>query len=141
MSVYAVIDTNVLVSALLSQHDDAATVQVIQRIIMGQVIPVYSNVIMSEYRAVLNRRKFAFSENAIELLLSFFEKFGVLSLPEHLDIQLPDMKDLPFYEIVMDKREENAFLVTGNLKHFPRKSFIVTAREFLSILNSKLGQD
>ena len=44
---------------------------------------------------------------------------------------LPDMKDLPFYEVVMDRQSDDAYLVTGNLK----KPFIVTAREFLDIIN------
>jgi len=44
---------------------------------------------------------------------------------------------LPFYEVVLDKREDGAYLVTGNLKHFPRESFIVTAREMLELLDGK----
>jgi hypothetical protein len=49
---------------------------------------------------------------------------------------LPDIKDLPFYEVVVEKREDDAYLVTGNMKHFPAKPFIVTAKEFLAILNT-----
>ena len=45
------------------------------------------------------------------------------------------MKDLPFYEVVMEKRSDNAYLVTGNQKHFPKEPFIVTAREMIDILN------
>lgn len=48
MKYYAVVDTNVLVSALLSKKDDAATVQVFQRILVGDVIPLYSNDTMAE---------------------------------------------------------------------------------------------
>jgi len=58
MICYAVIDTNVLVSALLSSHSDAATVQIIGRMINGEIIPVYSYEIMREYKEVLGRRKF-----------------------------------------------------------------------------------
>lgn len=47
------------------------------------------------------------------------------------------MKDLPFYEVVMEKREDDAYLVTGNLKHFPVKAFIITARQMLEILDRK----
>lgn len=43
MIFYAVIDTNVLVSALLSSKDDTATVQVMGKVISGEIIPVYSN--------------------------------------------------------------------------------------------------
>ena len=137
MTCYAVIDTNVLVSALLSRHDDAATVQVIERMIGGDVIPVYSNTTMAEYREVLRRKKFRFSPELVEYLLSAVEKFGVLVEPAPSGVILPDMKDLPFYEVVLEKREDNAFLVTGNLKHFPAEPFIVTAREFLDILNGE----
>jgi len=47
------------------------------------------------------------------------------------------MKDLPFYEVVLEKRDDDAYLVTGNLRHFPREPFIVTAREMLELLDGK----
>jgi hypothetical protein len=47
------------------------------------------------------------------------------------------MKDVPFYEVVLEKRTEDAFLVTGNIKHFPNDPFIVTPRELLNILDQK----
>ena len=81
MTYYAVIDTNVLVSALLSSKDDAATVQVVTRMIAGDMIPVYSRAIMSEYREVLNRKKFDFSPGIVTYLLSAVEKFGLLVEP------------------------------------------------------------
>lgn len=46
------------------------------------------------------------------------------------------MKDLPFYEVVLEKEDDNAYLVTGNIKHFPNNPNIVTAREFLTILGA-----
>lgn len=65
MSCYAVIDTNVLVSALLSSSEDAATVQVVARMLAGEIIPVYSGAIMAEYQEVLQREKFGFSMDAV----------------------------------------------------------------------------
>jgi predicted nucleic acid-binding protein len=56
MICYAVIDTNVLVSALPSSKDDTATVQVLGKVITGEIVPVYSNVITKEYREVLSRK-------------------------------------------------------------------------------------
>lgn len=44
----AVIDTNVLVSALLSSKDNTAAVQVVRKMLRGEIIPVYSNVITKE---------------------------------------------------------------------------------------------
>lgn len=57
MGYYVVIDTNVFVSALLSSRDDSATVQIISKMIQGEIVPVYSDEIMSEYREVLARKK------------------------------------------------------------------------------------
>ena len=65
MICYAVIDTNVLVSAMLSSKEDAATVQVVSRMLRGEIIPIYSNAITEEYRNVLCRRKFGFEEKLI----------------------------------------------------------------------------
>lgn len=57
MICYAVVDTNVLVSALLSSKEDTATVQVIGKVLTGEIIPVRSSVIIKEYREVLEKIK------------------------------------------------------------------------------------
>lgn len=137
MICYAVIDTNVLVSALISNHADAATVQLVGRLISGEIVPVYSNEIMREYREVLGRKKFGFEQGMINYILLTVERYGIMIEPSATGVILPDMKDLPFYEVVMEKREDGAYLVTGNLKHFPTQPFIVTAREMLNILDGK----
>ena len=134
MTCYAVIDTNVLVSALLSSSDDAATVRVLEMVFSGEIIPVYSSSITKEYGEVLYRNKFGFSEGMVEYLLSAIEKYGMMVTPSPSGMILPDMKDLPFYEVVLEKREDSAYLVTGNIKHFPREPFIVTPRELLEAL-------
>ena len=135
MICYAVIDTNVLVSALLSRNDDAATVQVLNMVLSGEIIPVYSKTITKEYRLVLSRKRFGFPGDLIEHLVLAIERFGILVDPQSTGIILPDMNDLPFYEAVLEKREDNAYLVTGNTKHFPQEPFVVTPRELLDILN------
>jgi putative PIN family toxin of toxin-antitoxin system len=136
MVCYAVIDTNVLISSLLSSHADAATVQVVEKLFSGEVIPLFSDEILNEYSEVLRRKKFHFSENAVKMLLQAIEKYGERVVPTPTGEMLPDMKDLPFYEVVIERQEDGAYLVTGNMKHFPIKPFIVTAREFLDIVNS-----
>jgi putative PIN family toxin of toxin-antitoxin system len=136
MTFYAVIDTNVLVSALLSSHDDAATVLVVGKLFSGEVIPLFSDEILQEYGEVLRRKKFHFSEEAVSMLLQTIEKYGERVVPTPTGELLPDMKDIPFYEVVVEKQEDDAYLVTGNIKHFPAKPFIVTAKEFLDILNT-----
>lgn len=136
MICYATIDTNVLVSALLSSKDDTATVQILEKVISGEIISVYSNVIIKEYREVLSRKKFGFSGETIEYLLSALEKYGILVEPSPSGIILPDMKDLPFFEVILEKHDGNAYLVTGNIRHFPKEPFVVTPRELLDILSN-----
>ena len=56
---------------------------------------------------------------------------------EHLEIELPDPKDRVFYEVVMEERKtEDTYLITGNIRHFPTKPFIVTPREMMDIILS-----
>ena len=50
MRVYAVIDTNVLVSALFSVHPDSATVIIRDKISDGTIVPLYNEEIFDEYR-------------------------------------------------------------------------------------------
>lgn len=136
MICYVVIDTNVLISALLSEYDDAATVQVVRRMIEGKIIPVYSQKIMKEYQEVLSRKKFGFPQDIVDYLLLAIAEYGVFIEPIPTDAVLPDMKDLPFYEVVLEKRDEGTYLVTENVKHFPKKNFIVTARQMIDILDN-----
>ena len=134
MRCYAVLDTNVIVSALLSSKADAATVQVIQKLFSDTFCPVISKEIMAEYTEVLHRAKFHFSPAIVDDLLFAIEEKAEYVIPASTGAILPDMKDLPFYEVVMEKRADDAYLVTGTQKHFPAEPFIVTAREFLEIL-------
>lgn len=135
MKFFLVIDTNVFVSALLSKNEESATVQVVNMIFSDDVVFLYSKEIESEYIEVLNREKFHFSKKNTDYLLGAIRKYGLEVNPKKLNVLLPDMKDMPFYEVVYEKKDDNAYLVTGNIRHFPKDPFVVTPRELLSILN------
>lgn len=63
------------------------------------------------------------------------EKRGIYIDAESIEEELPDPKDRVFYEVVMEERKtEEAYLVTGNIKHFPVKPFIVTPRKMIDII-------
>lgn len=130
--IFAVIDTNVLVSALLTQKGDTATVKIIEKVLLGEITPIYSSEMIKEYRAVLSRKKFGFSPKLIDELIKFIEKQGVMQEIIPSGITLTDMDDLPFYELALQNK--GTYLITGNIKHFPNQSFIVTPREFLNII-------
>ena len=133
MKYYVVIDTNVLVSAMLKVHSVPGSI--VDLAFDGSITPVLNESIEKEYRAVLSRPKFHLPDDLIEDIINTFQQRGIYVDAEELDIELPDPKDLVFYEVVMEKRkEEESFLVTGNIKHFPKKPFIVTPREMLNII-------
>lgn len=131
---FVVIDTNIIVSALLSSKNDSATVQVMEKVFRQEIKPIYSKEIFAEYTNVLNRPKFHFSKELVEYMLSAIKQFGILKEPvEDAVIVLPDIKDVPFYRLVLES--EDTYLVTGNIKHFPQESRIMTARQLIDILN------
>ena len=128
-----VIDTNILISALLSSRDDSATVQVLNLLLAGQLIPVITEDIFQEYSDVLRRRKFGFPDDAVSMLLGEIQRRAVEVEPVHTDIELPDYKDRPFLEAMLF--DDETILITGNMKHFPEHKRIMTARMFLYLLN------
>jgi putative PIN family toxin of toxin-antitoxin system len=136
MKCCAVIDTNVIVSALLSKNDDAATVRVVREMLQGRFTPLYHEEILAEYNEVLRRPKFNLSEDVIYKVLSAVKRYGIEVFPQPTGEILIDMDDLIFYEVAMEKHEDNAYLVTGNQKHYPIKDFIVTPAEMIQILNN-----
>ena len=131
MKRYAVIDTNVLVSALLAKRADSAPVVIVGKIFEGTVVPVFSNEILEEYSEVLHREKFGFDAVTVDRFLRELVRLGILLEPDPVDAVLPDMKDVPFYAVTLSSGTDKTYLVTGNLKHFPVKPFIVTPAQFL----------
>lgn len=134
MKYYAVFDTNVLVSSLLTKRTDSATVKVVDAIAVGNIIPLYNQEILDEYDEVLHRERFPFSEEGIRKILMMIRQFGLAVDPSPTGEILVDMDDLVFYEVVMEKRDDDAYLITGNIKHFPSRDFIVTPSEMIAIM-------
>lgn len=134
MKILAVIDTNVIVSALISRHTDSATVMVLNSVFSEHIIPVYNEDILNEYATVLRRKKFNFSEDFINETITTIKDKGIHSERVNSGEILPDAKDLVFYEVALSK--EDSFLVTGNLKHFPKKPFVVSPAEMMEIINA-----
>ena len=130
--IYAVIDTNVLVSALLTHNTGVATAKVLDYLANGDIVGIYNEEILSEYREVLHRPKFQFNEIKIESLLTFISQKGIHSDRVPFDGNMPDEKDRPFYEVSLSV--EDSFLVTGNLKHFPVIPKVVTPSQIIDII-------
>lgn len=127
-----IIDTNVIVSVLISQKKESATYKVIELVFKGKIQAYYSKRILNEYIDVLNRDEFGFNKIMVDNFLGEFMKIATLIEPNNINQILIDMKDKPFYELVLDRRIKEGRLITGNIKHFPKESFIVTPREFIN---------
>ena len=89
MKCYAVFDTNVLVSSLLTKRTDTATAMVVDAISIGDVIPLYNQEILKEYREVLQRDKFPFSELSVQRILKMIRDFGIEVFPSPTGKILP----------------------------------------------------
>ena len=134
--IFAVIDTNVLVSALISNNPFSPTVRVLQAFDNSKFTLLYHEKIMEEYAEVLHRPKFHIDDERILTLLDTIYTNGINISPTHTDIVFTDPKDIIFYEVAMEKQDEGAWLVTGNIKHFPVEKFIVTPKEFMEIIDN-----
>ena len=114
---------------------DSVPGQVLDLALSGVIIPLINKTIVEEYNDVLLRPKFGFPEFIVKDTLEEIKNHGINVDAETLDIDLPDPKDRVFYEVVMEERKEKeAYLITGNIKHFPEKPFIVTPRQMLDII-------
>ena len=104
--VYAVIDTNIFVSAFITKNATASTRRVINSLFAGKIKPLYNDEIQTN---------------------------GIDSSRFPYDGDMLDEDDRVFYEVALS--EEDSFLVTGNLKHFPKTPKVVTAAQMMEILD------
>ena len=130
--IYAVIDTNVIVSAYITKNLLAVTSKVWAAVLQGKIIPVYSDEIIDEYIDVLHRKKFDIPEYLIKWAIDRILMNGIRGERVPSAEKFPDPKDIVFYEVAMSK--EDAYLVTGNKKHFPDNPIVVTPAEMVEIL-------
>jgi len=127
--VKVVLDTNILVSSLLASGPPAVIVDLVAD---GNIIPFYSNPILREYWEVLSRKKFGFNSAQVTRLIDDIVRTGFAVEGKQINKNKKvNEDDSIFYD---DALEAKAYLVTGNIKHFPKESFIVTHAQFLAII-------
>ncbi|MCQ2050072.1 MAG: PIN domain-containing protein [Candidatus Saccharibacteria bacterium] len=133
--IYAVIDTNVLVSAAIAKNKTLSIpYAVFRNIVQGKFKPILDDAIIAEYRKVLLRPKFNFIREAVERQIEVLLRFAINEPVPETNAVLPDMDDIIFYNAAVAHKDKSAYLVTGNTKHFPNCDFVRTPREFLNIL-------
>lgn len=132
MKYYTVIDTNVLVSSMLTSDKQSSIARIIDAIRNDIIQPMYNDAILDEYLTVLNRPRFGFSKYRIEDLISMIRNKGFNCDRKPVSEFFPDPDDIVFYEVAMSR--DDSYLVTGNLKHFPQNGRVVSPAEMLYII-------
>ena len=130
--IYAVVDTNVIVSSFISKNPESPTKKVVQMVLDGTITPLYDDDILAEYDEVLNRRKFHLQSQEIDAIISWIKECGLSTSRTPFAESMLDESDRVFFEITLTVEE--SFLVTGNSKHYPRTPQIVTPQEFIEML-------
>ena len=123
----AVIDTNVLVSALINTNGTPA--KILSLILNGKLKVLYDNRIFFEYSDVLSRKVFGFEPGSIDDLLTYLKNDGEYVNAEHSKLEFADETDKKFYEVC--KSGEAQYLITGNTKHFPKDKQVISPGKFL----------
>ena len=130
--IYAIIDTNVFVSALFTKNPISATTKIIEAMVQGRIKPLYNEQIMAEYEEVLSRERFHISPSDRKTLFDYIQTNGVFTNRTTFNNLFIDESDRVFYEVALS--QEDSFLVTGNLKHYPVDPRVVTPAQMLQIL-------
>ena len=136
MKFYAVIDTNVVVSSMLSHESNPGLI--IDYVVAGIIIPILNEEILKEYLNVLTRNKFGFNDIAIKETIDVIKKDAIYLQREQTIEDFIDKDDIVFFEIVMSARSTmDAYLITGNMKHYPVRSYVVTPKEMIEIIEKE----
>lgn len=121
-----VVDTNVLLSALLTPDKKASVI--LDKILNKSLTLCYNEDILNEYKNVLSRKKFNIKRSDIGSLISFIRINCVnVFISSKSTIKFSDESDRVFYDVAMSI---DAVLITGNLKDFPKSKHIMSLNDF-----------
>ena len=127
-----VLDTNIIISAALSPKGNPA--KILEFVTTDDELQIYYNAaIMAEYEEVLSREHLKLSIKTQHRIINTIKKAGILIDPPTSTMPLPDESDRIFYDTA---KEVNAYLITGNLKHYPEEPHILLPARFIEIFNA-----
>ena len=123
-----VLDTNILVSALLSPLGNPA--KVYKMFLTGVLTLVYSADILTEYQDVLHRPQLGIPADDADTVLAAIRQYGEQVEPVPSQVAMADEDDRVFYDTA---KTAGAYLITGNMKHYPHEPFIMAPTKFLEL--------
>jgi putative PIN family toxin of toxin-antitoxin system len=124
----------VIVSALINANGTPA--KLLTLILNGNIKILYDNRIIFEYNDVLSRKEFGFPEETVNDLIDYFRHNGEFINPEHIKAKFSDETDRKFYEIYKSGKAQ--YLITGNIKHFPKEDAIIKPNDFMQIYEKSI---
>jgi putative PIN family toxin of toxin-antitoxin system len=128
-----VLDTNVVVSSLLTPSGTQATVLMLA--LTGHVALYVSTSVLAEYEEVLRRPRLKLQPRQVEAVMAAIRRVGHLVEPIRTVAVSPDESDNRFLECAEAAGAD--WLVTGNTRHFPKShkgTQTVTGRRFLDVV-------
>ncbi|WP_447970653.1 putative toxin-antitoxin system toxin component, PIN family [Nitrospira sp. M1] len=135
----AVIDTNVVVSGLISQQTDSPPCYILDEMLSGEVSFLLSLDLLTEYRHVLLRPKMKklhhLTEDEIDGILTAISVNGQVRYPPRSPNHGPDPGDQHIWDL-MDSYPD-AVLVTGDMalqKFKNTKGIVLSPKEFVAHL-------
>lgn len=137
--IFAVLDTNVLISAALAHNKYSIPYSVFRGVVERRFVPLVDDNIVREYWEVFSRPKFSFMQETINDIVGNTIKFAINQPVPPSGIELPDCDDVVFYDVARAHQDKGAYLVTGNLKHFPNCGFAVSPRDFMNVITPNKG--
>ena len=137
--IFAVLDTNVLISAALAHNKFSVPYSVFRGVVERRFVPLVDENIVREYWDVFSRPKFSFMQETINDIVGNTIKFTINQPVPPSGVELPDCDDVIFYDVAKAHQDKGAYLVTGNLKHFPNCKFAVSPRDFMDIIAPNKG--
>jgi putative PIN family toxin of toxin-antitoxin system len=123
-----VLDTNILVSALLSPQGNPA--KIYKMFMSGVLTLVFNTEIFAEYQDVLSRPHLKIPSEEMEMVLAAIRQHGEQVFPTPSTHIMRDEDDRVFYDVA---KLADAYLITGNTKHYPAEQFILTPAAFIEL--------
>lgn len=132
--VFAVIDTDVILSALLVNESSLNLLDLVES---NNIVPIFDKNMLEEYYNILNSKRFGLDKQDVyDTLFTIVDKGIMLNDIEKTKEALKDVKEVPFLEVKESTEEFSSYLITGNIDRYPLSSSTVSSKDVISIMEN-----